>query len=741
MAPSDPRGFQPIPNPYIVGNPIESKEMFFGREDDFDFIRRRVVSAEEGGLLVLCGARRSGKTSILFQIKGGRLGPEFIPILIDMQSMTVQDDAEFLAKVAQEVIRAIDHPEISFKADYLGPAARNPFNAFQTLIQIIGTKLPDRKLVLMFDEYELIETHLAKGRFTTDILNLLASWMEQQRGVFFVFTGSDRLEARDKRVWSNFLGKALHRRISFLSRDDTERLIHEPVQGVVHYDACVPDQLFHLTAGQPFYTQVLCQALVDDLNEQRKDHVTEDDVHRVVTEMIENPLPQMIFSWSSLEDVEKLCLSCLAELNKDESRPRTFQDILDYPVKQKTGWRFDAKKLHETTERLFHQDLLNKTPRGDTLFFRMDLWRLWIGRMHSIWQVVDEITERGRRPGPGIRRDQPRPVAPWLIPTGIVAVLAAYFGFQIANRPPAQKPEAPASVVLASAPVDSGWLMVESDPPGATVYLDQRRLGPSPRLELQPAGRHLVELELAGHHGWRDSTTVAAGETTLVGALLPELTGTLVVLSTPPGASVELDGARTGRVTPVTFDQLGVRKRYRVAVALNGYHGDSRGNLEIAAGGADTVRFALTRVTYTVTVRSDPDSAFVIWGGNERGVTPLVLDGVPGGDHDFEIRRRDFITHKAHLTVDRAGMTYSASLDPLPPATLFIQVAPYSDIFIDGILEVEGRSNFTASLPQGPHTVLLRFPDHPPHEQTILLQSGRTDTLKFNFQAEGGRND
>ena len=73
--------FTPIANPYIVGNPIKTAEMFFGRQDDFDFIKRKLESGDKSYIIVLCGERRSGKTSILFQILSGRLGKNFIPIL------------------------------------------------------------------------------------------------------------------------------------------------------------------------------------------------------------------------------------------------------------------------------------------------------------------------------------------------------------------------------------------------------------------------------------------------------------------------------------------------------------------------------------------------------------------------------------------------------------------------------------------------------------------------------------
>ena len=105
--------FQPIANPYIVGNPIRDPGMFFGREDDFAYVKKKFSGGKEGGMIVLCGARRSGKTSVLFQILGGRLGTDFLPVLIDMQSMTITNDLDFLTKLAQEIVTAIDHAEIT----------------------------------------------------------------------------------------------------------------------------------------------------------------------------------------------------------------------------------------------------------------------------------------------------------------------------------------------------------------------------------------------------------------------------------------------------------------------------------------------------------------------------------------------------------------------------------------------------------------------------------------------------
>ena len=75
-----------IPNPFLTGAPVSTdSDMFFGREDDFAWVKQRLLAEEEGIVMLLVGARRSGKTSIMFQILNGKLGDQFMPVFIDMQ--------------------------------------------------------------------------------------------------------------------------------------------------------------------------------------------------------------------------------------------------------------------------------------------------------------------------------------------------------------------------------------------------------------------------------------------------------------------------------------------------------------------------------------------------------------------------------------------------------------------------------------------------------------------------------
>ena len=98
------------------------------------------------------------------------------------------------------------------------------------------------------------------------------------------------------------IGKSLYRRISFLSEKDALRLITQPVADRVTYPSGIPERIIRLTAGQPFYTQVVCQNMMDRLNEVERDRVRQEDVDAVAQELADNPLPQMIFLIESSND-------------------------------------------------------------------------------------------------------------------------------------------------------------------------------------------------------------------------------------------------------------------------------------------------------------------------------------------------------------------------------------------------------------------------------------------------------
>ena len=722
----DPSVFQPIPNPYIVGNPVEDSRMFFGREVDFEYIRTKFESADQGAMIVLCGTRRSGKTSILFQIKQGRLGAGFLPVLVDMQASTPENDSEFVRELAARIGDAIGEAAGSVRFAPEGDGFTSLRDAFLTYCRDLYSVLGNRSLAVLFDEYELFETHIDEGRLTIRVLDLLGEAIRGKHGLFVVFAGSEKLEDRKAEYWSSSVGKALFQRISFLREKDALRLVHDPVAGQVEYAEGVPERILALGARQPFYTQALCQGLVDRLNERRSRRAELEDIEAVAHEIVENPLPHMIFTWGAFTDPEKIVVACFGELNREGAQERTAAEILEFLKTARTGVTLAEDVLNEALESLFQDDILTKDEAGEYYDLRMDVWRLWVARMHSIWQALDEIFAPDRKPDPDvirIARRRLKRIAMGLllfVLVGTPAVLIAWF-----QRPPDPIPVAPP---------DSSFFAATTKPPGARVFLDNYLLGTSPLDSVRvPAGRFQYRCELAGFATVTDSITLVKEELASITAELPERIGNLRIESEPPGATVSLDGELLEERTPLTLDGLSGRKLYTARLSLGGFLSHTYENIQIAPDSTVSVSHRFSRRRHPLTIGTDPRGATVIFDGRELGKSPRTLSGVDEGDHRLEVRLYGYFPREESVEIPVPGNRVDLTLDRHPPGRLQLTSLPYADIFVGGERVATNSMSHELELYEGEYEIEFRHKDFPARSYRVVVGPDSTSTVANNF--------
>ncbi|MCE5272685.1 ATP-binding protein, partial [bacterium] len=375
------------PNPFIVGNPIRSKEMFFGREDDFRFVKNKVDIERYGSLIVLFGERRAGKTSVMYQILGGRLGPHYLPVFVDMQAMAVNDDWEFLGRIAELTAKAAARYKRQFDLNGFEDRSRNPFATFERFIDSLIETIGQDKLLFLVDEYELIENKVVEGKISKDIFLFLSGLVEHKPGLFLVFAGTHLLQEREPVYWQTLLQRCDYRNISFLTPNDARRLVQEPVAGQVFYLGSSVARILRLTAGQPFYTQLVCRNVVEFLNAEQRNYFYEDDVASIVREIVDNPPPQMIYFWAGLGLEERLVLAALAEHCRNSEHYAGLND-LSVLLRKPSAPAPEAVRL--VLDNLCAREILE--PNLNRRFrFRMDLFRHWIREEHNLNKLLREI--------------------------------------------------------------------------------------------------------------------------------------------------------------------------------------------------------------------------------------------------------------------------------------------------------------------------------------------------------------
>ena len=82
--------------------------MFRGREDVLDFVLKNISGSYQDRPILLHGQRRTGKTSVLYQLRDHRLPEDYIPVYIDMQGLApaIRNDGDLLAEMAYQIGRA-----------------------------------------------------------------------------------------------------------------------------------------------------------------------------------------------------------------------------------------------------------------------------------------------------------------------------------------------------------------------------------------------------------------------------------------------------------------------------------------------------------------------------------------------------------------------------------------------------------------------------------------------------------
>ena len=390
--------FREIPNPYIAGKPISEREMFFGREDVFEFIKDKFSRAAKDITIVLHGGRRTGKTSILYQIANGRLGEDFVPVFIDMQEMAGVDAHDFFRLIAQKVSEVLKSAVTLSEADgtrldelyrRLEDKTRSAYQSFNDFLANAAAALGGKYLIFLIDEYEILERKVNEGDLTDEIFTYLRHLMQNVSNLAFIFSGSRDFAKRERREWALMFNMAQPKEVSFLSQEDAIALITEPVKDFMRYDRKAADRILRLTAGQPFFTQAMCLHIIENLNDRRQNRVTMEHVEEACNDLVENAPYHFAFLWSELAADEKIMVALLAEVLPDGIAYASVDDIasrLPY-----YDLEYDRSTISKAMARLQEEHLTEKKPDSEAYRFRMDLIRALIQAEHPTWGVLKEV--------------------------------------------------------------------------------------------------------------------------------------------------------------------------------------------------------------------------------------------------------------------------------------------------------------------------------------------------------------
>ncbi len=307
-------------SPYIVGNPVDRPEMFFGRDEILKKIRIHINRTNVSNVILLEGNRRTGKTSILKNLQRRDTLPTHVAVYASFQSSAghtkksgIPTDEVFTTigrHIAKDCTIAGNplaipgmpddfadwdekkqKPFVLMKLPLLVNAwfrEQGAFSALEALVQLAIEAVTPRRLLLMIDEFDKLQEGIDSGVTSPQVPENIRYLFQNYTGMAGILTGSRRIRRMREEYWNALFGFGLSVSVTALPRSDAERLVREPVAGRLVYQPEAVDRIVDVCASHPYFVQGLCAQVFEEAAAASQRRVSVRLVDDAIAEMMKD---------------------------------------------------------------------------------------------------------------------------------------------------------------------------------------------------------------------------------------------------------------------------------------------------------------------------------------------------------------------------------------------------------------------------------------------------------------------
>jgi predicted Ser/Thr protein kinase len=233
-----------------------------------------------------------------------------------------------------------------------------------------------------------------------------------------------------------------------------------------------------------------------------------------------------------------------------------------------------------------------------------------------------------------------------------------------------------------------GTIVVRSDPPGASVFIDGQEVSGSTPIELPPISAdetHAIQVKKQGYETEVQTVTLKADERRELRVVLKRpLSGEIRISSIPSGASIYLNGKHMGD-TPTSLSGLSPGE-HTVKLVKERYTAWEKKVMVRASESLDLREVKLQEALGWLNLHVSP-WADVYHKGKKVGTTPLANIPLQEGTHRLLLKNPLLNIEKELSVKIMANQHRKASVDlteGIAKGKLKINVKPWADVYVDG---------------------------------------------------------
>lgn len=272
--------------PYKL-EPITSEEELVGRTEILSQLAAKVHGARVGSACIW-GQKRVGKTSIAKTLKS-RISQEHdsasaVVLFLEAGEYVHPDANRTIEQLGSKICRQLASSQARFK-DVPKPSFDGALSALSDYCDDVLAIAPDLRIIIVLDEFDSVPAELYRRGPTGEAFFATIRSLSQKGSIGFILVGGERM-----RYAFDCQGQALNKfqmiRVDHLDRSkhwsDYQDLVTRPTKGWFQFNDLALLTIYSESAGNPYYTVLICRSLFTLMVLRRDSYVTEREASEAV---------------------------------------------------------------------------------------------------------------------------------------------------------------------------------------------------------------------------------------------------------------------------------------------------------------------------------------------------------------------------------------------------------------------------------------------------------------------------
>jgi type I restriction enzyme M protein len=415
-------------NPYVDGaSPVGGKDkMFYGRKEALHRMDQAFSRGNRTTVLIVEGNRRIGKSSLLLYYRTHSLDlSKWLPVDINFQRFPGASggtkgqssgipDRRIFQGIAKRVLEAASESGLAVPIAGLGHVSAGlptetkrlllsdletffnegaPFERFLHILEATLSVMGEKRLLLMFDEFDLIQAGIDSGVTGSQVPENFRNLLQDHPQLAAILTGSLKIRRLRQQYWNVLFNLGQSLQLRGLEPAEAAELVTQPVHGYLAYAPEAVTEIVRLTGRQPLLIQTLCGRLFDMSEDRQAVLITLEMVREAAQEQIEDS-ETFARLWDDIGNPRRQALILVLEqMARDEQAVRP---VLLREQAEESGLRFESlQQFKADLDSLKDQDVLSSTinDQVEALTFEVPLFALWLRRHQDFAAVCAEVAE------------------------------------------------------------------------------------------------------------------------------------------------------------------------------------------------------------------------------------------------------------------------------------------------------------------------------------------------------------